>query len=452
MENITKKDLMDIVSQSDNPIIQDLAKQKMQDEFEGDIVAQKMIQLSQLISQRTQKGATIDEEEVKRIVKEQIETDKITFEDLDESLKMMLNRQPTTVTMTVKTGSIVKVFQRDVNPAITRPFAQKILSDLLARNNVYLYGGAGTGKTYFAKTLAKFLDWELITVSCSQFTSQLELTGGQTIDGYQEGKVVRAFGNLNADGTPMGRGCVLLLDELPKIDPNTAGILNAVLATVGEYDDKGVAEEIQNTKGDKIKRGECFIIATGNSLLNTKDAEYEANFKQDLSLQDRFVGSTYKLLVDSRYEWEFILNKKWAFIFIYLFKLRNVINEEGFTSKAFVSIRLMMSVQKTYNVFRTIKKGISKTQPVIELPDSSVSFTPAPIPFAIYTLEPSKVKSVKDSLDEFFGLFTNEQSDILKTKTDYTGWLKIVSEKNKLPLDMVNTDAELKEIEDLLKQ
>jgi cobaltochelatase CobS len=451
MENITKKDLMEIVSKSDNEIIKDLAKQKMQDEFEGDIVAQKMIQLSQLISQRTQQGSNIDEDEVKRIVREEIETDKIKFDDLDESLKRMLNRQPTTVTMTIKQGSVTNVVQKQISPAILRPIAQMILSDLLARNNVYLYGGAGTGKTYFAKTLAKFLGWDLIVVSCNQFTSQLELIGGQTIDGYQEGKVVRAFGNLNEDGSPMGRGCVLLLDELPKIDPNTAGILNSVLATIGEYDELGVPEPIQNSKGDKIKRGNCFIMATGNSLLNTKDVEYEANFKQDLSLQDRFVGSTYRLFVDERFEWEFILNKKWAFIFIFLNKLRKTINDEGFTSKAFVSIRLMLSVQKTYNVFRTIK-GVSKTKPIVDEPNGEISYTPAPVPLAIYALEPSKTKTVKDSLEEFFGLFTKEQADILKTKTDYDGWLKIVSEKNKLPLDMINTDAELSEIDTILKK
>ena len=51
-----------------------------------------------------------------------------------------------------------------------------------------------------------------------------------------------------------------------------------------------------------------------------------------------------------------------------------------------------------------------------------------------------------------FGLFTKEQADILKTKTDYDGWLKIVSEKNKLPLDMINTDAELTEIDAILKK
>jgi cobaltochelatase CobS len=450
MENITKKDLMDIVSKSDNPIIQDLAKQKMQDEFEGDIVAQKMIQLSQLISQRTQ-TSNLDEEEVKRIVREEIETDKIKFDDLDESIKMMLNRQPANVTITIKQGSVSKIINKVITPAITRPIGQKILSDLLARNNVYLYGGAGTGKTYFASSLAEFLGWDLIVVNCNQFTSQLELIGGQTIDGYQEGKVIRAFGNINPDGTPMNRGCVLLLDELPKIDPNTAGILNSVLASVGEYDDTGNPRKIQNSKGDKITRGECFIMATGNALLNTKDAEYEANFKQDLSLQDRFTGSTYRLFVDQRNEWENILNRKWAFIFIYLVKLRNTIIEEGFTSKAFVSIRLMMSVQKTYNVFRAIKK-VSKTNPVVEQPNPEISFTPAPIALATYATEASQVKTVKDTLEEFFGLFTKEQADILRTKTDYDSWLKIVSEKNKLPIDQINSDAELTEIEAILKK
>ena len=322
----------------------------MQDEFEGDVVAQKMIQLSQLLSASKQ-SSNLDENEVKRIVREEIETDKIKFDDLDDTIKKLLNNQPTNVTLTIKQGTAIKVVTMKVDDSITRPLVQKVLSDVLARNNVYLYGGAGTGKTFLAGTLKRFLGWNMIVVNCNQFTSALELIGGQTIDGYQEGKVIRAFGNLNPDGSPMGKGCILLLDELPKIDPNTAGILNSVLASIGQYDN-GEPATIQNAKGDVIERGECFIMATGNSLLNTKDAEYEANFKQDLSLQDRFAGSTYKVFVDEKFEWENILFQKWAFIFLYLTKLRKVIQEEGFTSKAFVSVRLMMSVQKTYNVFR----------------------------------------------------------------------------------------------------
>lgn len=447
MEGITKKELLNFAENSSNQLVKDLAKKKMIEEFSGDIVAQKMIQLSQLLGQ-SGKGSNIDEEEVKRIVRQEIETDKITFDDLDDTVKKLLGNQSATVTINVNQGGTVRVVKRNVDANIKRPLIQKILSDVLARNNVYLYGGAGTGKTFSAGTLRKILDWDLISISCSQFTSALEILGGQTIDGYQEGKVVRAFGNLDKDGNKTGRGCILLLDELPKIDPNTAGMLNAVLASVGQFDD-GEPATIQNAKGDVIQRGDCFIMATGNALLNTKDPDYEANFKQDLSLQDRFAGSTYKVFIDQKFEWEGILMEKWAFIFIYLTKLRKIIQDEGFTSKAFVSVRLMMSVQKTYNVFRQVKENAGSVRSFTS--DPEVSFTPIINDGALGVTEASSVKTVKDSMDEFFSLFTTEQSDILKSKTDYNDWLRIVNEKNKTPMDKLNTASELEEVNKIIK-
>jgi cobaltochelatase CobS len=447
MEGITKNELLNIAEESTNPLIQSLAKQKMQDEFAGDVVAQKMIQLSQLLGQSSG-GSSLDEEEVKRIVREEIETDKITFDDLDDTVKKLLSNQSANVSLSITQGGVVRVVKLTLEPSFKRPLIQKILSDVLARNNVYLYGGAGTGKTYSAGILKDILGWDLLEISCSQFTSALEILGGQTIDGYQEGKVVRAFGNLDKDGNPTGRGCILLLDELPKIDPNTAGMLNAVLARVGEYRN-GKPASIQNAKGDIIQRGDCFIMGTGNALLNTKDPDYEANFKQDLSLQDRFAGSTYKVVIDLENEWENILFKKWAFIFIYLNKLRNTIQQEGFLSKAFVSVRLMMSVQKTYNVFREVKENAGNVRAF--KPDAEVSFTPLINETALGIIEASTVKTVKDSMDEFFSLFTTEQSDILKSKTDYDGWLRIVAEKNKMPMDKLNTPSELDEVNQIIK-
>ena len=53
-------------------------------------------------------------------------------------------------------------------------------------------------------------------------------------------------------------------------------------------------------------------------------------------------------------------------------------------------------------------------------------------------------------MEEFFTLFTTEQSDILKTKSDYKSWLNIVKEKNKLPLDKINSDAEIAEVNNML--
>jgi len=443
---ISKEKLVDILDDTDNDLIKTLAKDKIAEEFQGDEVAQKMIQLSQLLSMQSM-GADIDEDEVRRIVRDEIQTDKITLSDLDDTVKSLFKAQPTTITLNIKQGASTRVVKKTLSDVESRPLVQKLLSDVLARNNSYLYGGAGTGKTFMANTLKKILDWNLVVINCNQFTSALELIGGQTIDGYQEGKVIRAYGNLNPDGSPMGKGCILLLDELPKIDPNTAGILNSALASVGEFQD-GEASTIQNAKGDVIQRGDCFIMATGNSLLNTKDAEYEANFKQDLSLQDRFAGSTYEVFVNEQFEWNGILNQQWAFIFIYLTKLRKLIKDEGFTAKAFVSIRLMQSLQKTYNVYRQVIDAKGKVKNFSQMAD--ISFTPLINDGALGVVNSTSVKTVDDSMDEFFSLFSKEQSDILKEKSEYDAWKQIVREKDKFAMDKLNTDEELKEVEDIL--
>ena len=443
---ISKEKLVDIVDDTDNDLIKSLAKDKIAEEFQGDEVAQKMIQLSQLLSMQSM-GADIDEDEVRRIVRDEIQTDKITLSDLDDTVKSLFKAQPTTITLNIKQGASTRVVKKTLSDVESRPLVQKLLSDVLARNNSYLYGGAGTGKTFMANTLKKILDWNLVVINCNQFTSALELIGGQTIDGYQEGKVIRAYGNLNPDGSPMGKGCILLLDELPKIDPNTAGILNSALASVGEFQD-GEASTIQNAKGDVIQRGDCFIMATGNSLLNTKDAEYEANFKQDLSLQDRFAGSTYEVFVNEQFEWNGILNQQWAFIFIYLTKLRKLIKDEGFTAKAFVSIRLMQSLQKTYNVYRQVIDSKGKVKNFSQMAD--ISFTPLINDGALGVVNSTSVKTVVDSMEEFFSLFSKEQSNILKEKSEYDKWKQIVREKDKFAMDLLNTDEELKEVEDIL--
>lgn len=454
----TKEQLTEIIGDADlSPEIKAMGQAVLAEEFAGDEVAQKMLKLQQILG-GTAGGAmvgAVDEDQVKEIVRETITDEKISESDLDSSLQTKINNQPVQVQITAIQGAVKKQSTATLNASSQRPLVQKILSDVEARNNVYLYGGAGTGKTFMAQTIAEILDWELIEISCNQFTSPLELIGGQTIDGYQQGKAIRAWGNLNEDGTPMAKkGCVLLLDELPKLDPNTAGILNALLSRVAEFN-KGQAKEIQDGRGQKIRRGNLFVMATGNTLLNESNAEYEANFKQDLSLQDRFAGSTYEVFVDVAFEWTNILNKKWAFIYIYLNKLRRAIFEEGFQAKAFVSVRIMQSAQKTYQVFRAITDAPAGKAQFNVTSDPDTSFTPA---FgsdgyynALATLEQSKVKTLEDTMNEFYNLFTEDQVSKLKEVTDYEGFLRIIEEKNKLPLDSLNTASELEEVDEIIR-
>lgn len=454
----TKEQLAAIINDEDlSPEIKAMGEDILEKEFAGDEIAQKMVQLSRLIQggSGSPMAGAVDEEQVKEIIRETISEDKISESDLDSSLVTKINNQPVQVTINAIEGSVKKQSKTTIDESTLRPLVQKILSDVEARNNVYLYGGAGTGKTFMAQTISEILDWELIEISCNQFTSPLELIGGQTIDGYQQGKAVRAWGNLNEDGTPMAKkGCVLLLDELPKLDPNTAGILNALLSRVAEFD-KGQPKQIQDGRGQKIRRGNLFVMATGNTLLNEANAEYEANFKQDLSLQDRFAGSTYEVFVDVAFEWSNILNEKWAFIFIYLNKLRRAIFDKGFQAKAFVSVRIMQSAQKTYQVFRAITDAPAGKAQFNVMSDPETSFTPASGSDGYYNalsvLQQEKVKTLQDTMKEFFNLFTDEQVDELKKATDYDGFLSILEDKNKLPLDQLNTPDEIEEVKEIIR-
>lgn len=385
-------------------------------------------------------GGKVSMAEVRRAVNEELARRKINRGDLSPDLLSFLNSQRS-VTFVLKMMSVSKS-SNTTDEFLNRVLTQLILSDVMARNNVYLYGGAGTGKTFVAETLASLLGWRLMTLNCNQFTSPLDILGGQTIDGYQEGKLSMAWANEITH--PDGRkekvdGCVLLLDELPKIDPNTAGILNDALAKVKSYkfrDGKIIPPTIQNGRNEVLSLGNLFVIATGNVPLNTIDPDYEANFKQDLSLQDRFIGSTYEIFVDYQVEWDNVGNG-FAFIWLFLVKVREKIKEVRATNQAFVSLRLMINVIETYKVFRSVS---SSSTNVGALSSSAVT----------------KPKTVKDALDNFFNLFKDAPKQAILQAVDYKGFLRLVEEKNKKPYDPdapnFDTQAEVDEAKILIEK
>jgi len=386
---------------------------------EGD--AELMAVLSALQSAMKGGGGNVNMADLRKAVNEELAKRKITESDLAPQLLALLN-STRNVKLTVGKLLGIQTTKNVSGKTLARPLTQLILSDIIARNNTYLYGGAGTGKTYLAEEIADMLGWTKITLNCNQFTSPFDILGGQTIDGYQEGKLSMAWSNVIV--SPDGKkekvdGCVLILDELPKIDPNTAGILNEALAKVKDFKvdpATGVAipPTIRNGKNEVLELGNLFIIATGNVALNTIDPDYEANFKQDLSLQDRFIGSTYRVYVDYQFEAEAIM-KGFAFIWLFLVKVREAIQNNRGSGQAFVSIRLMTNVKSTYVAYREVVDNITKQKGKI----SSDAIT--------------NPKTIVESMENFFGLFKPATKEAILNEVDFNQFKRTVEEKNNMP-------------------
>jgi hypothetical protein len=47
-------------------------------------------------------------------------------------------------------------------------------------------------------------------------------------------------------------------------------------------------------------------------------------------------------------------------------------------------------------------------------------------------------------------LFTDTQADQLKKVTDYEGFLLVLEEKNRMPLDDLNTPSELEQVQEII--
>ncbi len=394
------------------------------------------------ISNALNKGVT-SATDIKREIEEVLRYRKINESDLSDSLRAYISStKKIEITITQISGQKSKTTTS--GKFLTLPLTQNLLSDMKARNNSYLYGGAGTGKTYSAEEIANLLGWELITINCSQYTSPLDILGGQTIEGYVEGRLSQAWSNRVYDSTgkliPV-EGCVLLLDELPKIDPNTAGLLNDALAKVkpNKIDSTTmlpIMPKIRNGRGEELELKNLYVVGTGNVALNTIDPDYEANFKQDLSLQDRFIGSMYKVKVDYEYELNDIMSG-YAFIWIFLSKIRLAIQNNKASAQAFVSLRIMINAKETYRVFRDIE---------LEKASGKMDMVTNP-------------KTLVDTMDSLFDLFKPAQKEAIINEVNYDEFKKIVQQKNTMPYfssndktksNDFNTPSELTEAQTLI--
>lgn len=227
-------------------------------------------------------GSGVDSPTVRAIIKDYLKEEGIKLDELDKSILEEIKKNQTVILEIPAFGKKI-----EVNSKTARiPNFYEILDDVLAGNNVYLIGEAGGGKTYTAEMVAKTLQREYVTLNCSQYTSPLEILGGQSIEGFKKGKLIDCWEN----------GKILILDEMPKLDANTAGLFNDALAKSSKTRPKSEAKiNSANPEEPPIERDNNFaVIATGNIYPNEPPApQYRGNNQQDLSLLDRFSGSVY---------------------------------------------------------------------------------------------------------------------------------------------------------------
>ena len=182
---------------------------------------------------------------------------KVSMDDLDTDIQDLITKSKV---VELRLPDAFKNARQYI--AAPNPIFFKVLDDLLVGNNVYLVGEAGTGKTYLAEKAAQALKREYTTINCNQWTSPREIIGGETISGAKDGKLIEAWRD----------GKILILDELPKLDPNTAGMINEALA---KSDKTGVDSEITTFDGKKIRKHPNFAcIATGNTTGKTVSPRY----------------------------------------------------------------------------------------------------------------------------------------------------------------------------------
>lgn len=370
-----------------------------------------------LLNMLSETTSGVDKEQVKQIMFESIPEITITRENLSQELVQWINSKVST-----KYKGTLPSGQKARGKAVKfTPIMYWLLSDHFAHNNPYLWGKAGTGKTFTFQQIAKVLNYEYIEISCNQYTSELEIKGGQTLEGYQQGKLPRAW----EGGSSEYDGAVLVLDELPKLDPNTAGMLNSALARM-KTEPMSEASEIEDGRGRKIKRHANVLIgATGNIIMTRENPDYVANFQQDASLQDRFVGSIYQIFDDLNAQ-RGVMEGGALFIFNFMQRVSNVIRENAWDNFAFVSFRILESLRDTYYLWLDNKLEGNTDK------------------------EKYGYKTVVDGVDSFIKIFEPEQRKVIVKEADYDGF---VERYNKFHLDQkIDTPEEVKEADQIVAQ
>lgn len=209
-----------------------------------------------------------------------------------------------------------------------------ILEDLLraayTRQNAYIFGPAGCGKTTAAKQVAKAMELPFGYICLTAGASETWLFGRNTPNGFIEGQFSLLYKN----------GGVFLADEMDAADSNLLIALNTAIDS----------DELLNPmSGERIKKHKDFVfIGAGNTNGLGATGNYNGRNRLDASTLSRFVF--FEMDYDEQLEKALCLDKN---IYEALIKTRRYLverkSENFITTRDFIKLSKMFTAGSSYN-------------------------------------------------------------------------------------------------------
>lgn len=204
----------------------------------------------------------------------------------------------------------------------------KLLQYVQTKNNIFLVGSAGSGKTTAAENIAKALNIEFYFTGA--ITSEFKLTGFMNAHGQIVSTQFRKA---------YEEGGVFLFDEIDASFPQAILAFNAALAN-----------KFMDFPDGRINRHKDFYcIAAANTFGTGADRQYVGRNQLDAASLDRFIFLSWE--IDENLEHELANNTEWT---NYVQKVRKAV--------AKISERVVVSPRASMIGAELLKLGISRTE------------------------------------------------------------------------------------------